>query len=98
MKFLNNEDDSYMVMGQTINHMTTKVEECRENNIFHISKHELTKFHSWKVPKITLIDYMMRIHKYVKCSSSCYMVALIYIDRILQRHPKFYLTKYNVHR
>ena len=39
----------------------------------------------------------IRIHKYASCSNECYVLALIYIDRLIQRN-NFLLTNLNVHR
>ena len=38
-----------------------------------------------------------RIHKYASCSNECFILALIYIDRLIQRN-NFLLTDLNVHR
>ena len=38
-----------------------------------------------------------RIHKYASCSKECFILALIYIDRLIQRN-NFLLTELNVHR
>ena len=37
------------------------------------------------------------IHKYASCSNECFVFALIYIDRLIQR-SNFLLTELNVHR
>jgi len=37
------------------------------------------------------------IHKYASCSNECFILALIYIDRLIQRN-NFLLTELNVHR
>ena len=57
-----------------------------------------THFDSVRVPNISIKDYFGRIRHYVNCSDSCYVVAFIYIDRILINHPSLLLTKKNVHR
>eukprot|EP00826_Nyctotherus_ovalis_P019657 TRINITY_DN1608_c0_g1_i15.p1 TRINITY_DN1608_c0_g1~~TRINITY_DN1608_c0_g1_i15.p1 ORF type:complete len:160 (-),score=25.34 TRINITY_DN1608_c0_g1_i15:64-498(-) len=36
--------------------------------------------------------------RYSNCSESCYILAFIYIDRLLQNNPNFMLTKKSVHR
>jgi len=41
--------------------------------------------------------FFFRIHKYASCSNECYILALIYIDRLIQRN-NFLLTELNVHR
>ena len=38
-----------------------------------------------------------RIHKYASCSNECFVLALVYIDRLIQRN-NFLLTELNVHR
>merc|ERR1712166_777385 len=40
----------------------------------------------------------MRIFQYANCSRSCFVVALIYIDRIIQRNAGFMITSLNIHR
>ena len=57
----------------------------------------VTKFHAEKPPSISIPDYLHRIHKYAACSSECFVLSLIYIDRLIQRHG-FVLTVLNVHR
>jgi len=58
---------------------------------------ELTKFHALRVPAISLVKYLERIHKYASCSKECFILALIYIDRLIQGNH-FILTELNVHR
>ncbi|XWS64552.1 hypothetical protein CRYUN_Cryun05aG0013900 [Craigia yunnanensis] len=60
-------------------------------------KDVITIFHGSKTPALSIRRYTKRIFKYSKCSNSCFVVALIYIDRFLQR-MNAYLTSLNVHR
>lgn len=57
----------------------------------------ITKFHALKPPGIGIYQYLERIHKYASCSNECFVLALIYIDRLIQRN-NFLLTELNVHR
>lgn len=57
----------------------------------------VTKFHALKAPAISIKHYLERIHKYASCSTECFILALIYIDRLIQRN-NFILTELNVHR
>eukprot|EP01036_Dinobryon_divergens_P009416 gene9416-12589_t len=50
----------------------------------HTGQHFVTKFQSSYAPGITVIAYLERIRKYARCSDSCFIVALIYIDRIIE--------------
>lgn len=61
------------------------------------SSHEVTKFHALKAPGISVLQYLERIHKYASCSTECFILALIYIDRLIQRNS-FILSELNVHR
>lgn len=58
---------------------------------------QVTKFHALKAPGIGILQYLERIHKYASCSTECFILALIYIDRLIQRN-NFLLTELNVHR
>eukprot|EP00529_Nitzschia_sp_RCC80_P018949 CAMPEP_0113481630 /NCGR_PEP_ID=MMETSP0014_2-20120614/22507_1 /TAXON_ID=2857 /ORGANISM="Nitzschia sp." /LENGTH=502 /DNA_ID=CAMNT_0000375131 /DNA_START=732 /DNA_END=2240 /DNA_ORIENTATION=- /assembly_acc=CAM_ASM_000159 len=58
---------------------------------------QVTKFHALKAPGICVEQYLERIHKYACCSNECFILALIYIDRLIQRN-NFLLTELNVHR
>eukprot|EP00562_Extubocellulus_spinifer_P002833 CAMPEP_0178487960 /NCGR_PEP_ID=MMETSP0696-20121128/9599_1 /TAXON_ID=265572 /ORGANISM="Extubocellulus spinifer, Strain CCMP396" /LENGTH=318 /DNA_ID=CAMNT_0020115685 /DNA_START=444 /DNA_END=1400 /DNA_ORIENTATION=- len=58
---------------------------------------KVTKFHALKAPGIGIHRYLERIHKYACCSKECFVLALIYIDRLIQRN-NFLLTELNVHR
>jgi Cyclin len=40
---------------------------------------------------------LSRIHRYASCSNECFILALIYVDRLIQRN-NFLLTELNVHR
>jgi len=58
---------------------------------------QVTKFHALNVPGIGILQYLERIHKYASCSTECFVLALIHIDRLIQRN-NFLLTELNVHR
>lgn len=57
----------------------------------------VTKFHALKTPGISILQYLERIQKYACCSTECFILALIYIDRLIQRN-NFILTELNAHR
>lgn len=41
-----------------------------------------TVFHSISIPKITIRDYLKRLNRYSRCSIECFILALIYIDKL----------------
>jgi len=48
-------------------------------------------------PSITIRMYLRRIVEYVKCSGESIVMALVYIDRLIERRA-FAVTALNVHR
>mmetsp|Transcript_11665 Transcript_11665/g.40844 ORF Transcript_11665/g.40844 Transcript_11665/m.40844 type:complete len:235 (-) Transcript_11665:36-740(-) len=57
----------------------------------------VTKFHALRPPSIGVREYLERILKYASCSNPCFVLALVYIDRLIQRN-NFVLSSLNVHR
>lgn len=53
--------------------------------------------HIWVSHRFFLSFSYDSIHKYASCSNECFILALIYIDRLIQR-SNFLLTELNVHR
>lgn len=70
---------------------------CANSPLARTEPGQVTKFHALKAPGIGIQQYLERIHKYASCSSQCFIMALIYIDRLIQRN-NFLLTELNVHR
>ena len=62
------------------------------------SKQQLiTKFQSSYPPSISILSYLERISKYAKCSPNCFIIALVYIDRLIETRNVI-LSTLNVHR
>jgi hypothetical protein len=57
----------------------------------------VTKFHALRAPSISIQDYLDRIFKYASCSCECFVLSLIYIDRVIQRQD-FVINSLNIHR
>lgn len=57
-----------------------------------------TVFHAHKTPIISIHRYLERVLSFAPCSNSCFIVALIYIDRIIQTKLDFVLNSLSVHR
>jgi len=58
----------------------------------------VTVFHAVKPPTIGLRKYLERIERYAGCSSECYIIALVYVDTIIQRNKSFVISSLNIHR
>lgn len=59
---------------------------------------KLTIFHGLRPPSISVEKYLERIYKYTNCSPSCFVVAYVFIDRVVHRQPDQPVTSLNVHR
>ncbi|KAJ4461759.1 putative Crp/Fnr family transcriptional regulator [Paratrimastix pyriformis] len=56
-------------------------------------------FNALTPPEISIEAYLERLLKYMACSEECTILALIYIDRIIQfNNQSFVLTSLNIHR
>eukprot|EP00438_Fugacium_kawagutii_P036069 Skav208490 [mRNA] locus=scaffold87:155106:165405:- [translate_table: standard] len=58
----------------------------------------VTKFHSVRPPQLPIRDYLFRIARYFQCSRECFVLCLVYIDRIVKLHPDFTICSLNIHR
>jgi hypothetical protein len=71
---------------------------CTRNDMLPINQQGVTKFHALRPPAISIRDYLERIGKYAACSGECFVLALVYIDRIIQTNPTFVVNSLNIHR
>eukprot|EP00979_Chaetoceros_neogracilis_P007515 scaffold1588_cov206-Chaetoceros_neogracile.AAC.3 len=84
--------------GKAVVAVLAAVLERLVNSNAHVPNGEhVTKFHALKAPAISIKQYLGRVHKYASCSTECFILALIYIDRLIQRN-NFILSELNVHR
>jgi len=71
---------------------------CERNNRFSSNDTPVTRFHALRPPQIPIKVYLKRIAKYSCCSEECFVLALIYIDRVIRSNGSFLVNSYNVHR
>lgn len=63
----------------------------------HVGTGKPSRFDSAYVPEISIEEYVERIQTYSKCSACVYVVAMIYIDRLIEEQ-RMVVTQLNVHR
>lgn len=68
------------------------------NDVISMDKQSVTIFHALKAPGIGVRAYMDRLLKYSHCSPECFVLALIYLDRVIHRNPGFVISTLNIHR
>jgi len=71
---------------------------CERNDRFTVKQSPVTRFHALRAPQITIASYLERIAKYTNCSEECFVLALIYIDRLIKKNGDFLVVSLNVHR
>ncbi|EER19884.1 G1/S-specific cyclin PCL5, putative [Perkinsus marinus ATCC 50983] len=58
-----------------------------------------TRFHGISPPSISIYHYLQRVESHFRCSSECFVIALIYMDRLLKTQgPNFVVTMCAIHR
>ncbi|CAJ1374436.1 unnamed protein product [Effrenium voratum] len=55
-------------------------------------------FHGCRKPTISIEDYLVRLRSYFMCSDSCFLLALIYIARLVEICPDFAVNPFSIHR
>jgi hypothetical protein len=59
---------------------------------------KLTRFDAVRPPQITVHHYVQRLQRYFGCSPECFVLALVYLDRVVKMHPEFSISRLNIHR
>eukprot|EP00446_Apocalathium_sp_SHHI-4_P005285 CAMPEP_0177178176 /NCGR_PEP_ID=MMETSP0367-20130122/14192_1 /TAXON_ID=447022 ORGANISM="Scrippsiella hangoei-like, Strain SHHI-4" /NCGR_SAMPLE_ID=MMETSP0367 /ASSEMBLY_ACC=CAM_ASM_000362 /LENGTH=286 /DNA_ID=CAMNT_0018624823 /DNA_START=85 /DNA_END=945 /DNA_ORIENTATION=+ len=58
----------------------------------------MTRFHCKKAPAVSIERYVLRIREYFGCSEECFVLALVYIDRVMKHHPAYAFGQLSGHR
>mmetsp|Transcript_104549 Transcript_104549/g.181573 ORF Transcript_104549/g.181573 Transcript_104549/m.181573 type:complete len:340 (+) Transcript_104549:37-1056(+) len=57
-----------------------------------------TCFHARSVPKLSIQDYILRIRRHIPCSETCFVLSLVYMDRVSKCDSNTSITKLSCHR
>lgn len=60
--------------------------------------HNLGRFHSSRPPPISVQNYIQRLRKLFRCSDECFVVALVYMDKIGKHNSTMAVCDLTVHR
>jgi len=71
---------------------------CARNDRLASHNRAVSKFHALRPPNISIKEYLSRIAKYALCSGECFVLSLVYVDRIIQGNPNFIVNSLNIHR
>lgn len=83
-------------LAPVLSYILSKMVE--RNDRISLDNTKRTVFHAQKCPLISLHRYLERVLSFAPCSNSCFIIALIYIDRIIQNNADFILNSLSVHR
>jgi len=61
-------------------------------------REKLTCFHCLRPPNMSMAMYAQRLRTYFFCSDTCFLVGLMYIDRIIKTHPEIQVCDLSCHR
>jgi len=59
---------------------------------------KVARFHSSAPPPISIQDYIKRLRKYFACSDECFVLALVYIDKVGKSNDCMTVVDVTVHR
>jgi len=71
---------------------------CEHNKKHLLREAPATRFHATRDSEITIKFYLERVAKYTRCSEECFVLALIYLDRLLRKNKNFSVSSLTVHR
>jgi len=55
-------------------------------------------FHASRIPALSVHDYLTRLAAFYGCSDQCLVLTLVYVDRIVKKHPEFVVSPWSIHR
>ncbi|KAL9258962.1 Cyclin-U4-1-like protein [Drosera capensis] len=80
-------------ISSALQRVTDSNDAHHRSNLQHVSV-----FDGLSCPAISIHSYLERIFQYANCSSSCFVVAYVYLDRFVQRQSTVAIDSWNVHR
>ncbi|XP_010443988.1 PREDICTED: cyclin-U4-3-like [Camelina sativa] len=96
---LDHEEPMAGIMPSVLTAMSYLLQRVSESNDkLSQKKQRISGFHGLTKPSISIRSYLERIFEYANCSYSCYIVAYIYLDRLVKKQPFLPINSHNVHR
>ncbi len=95
---LKNSNATWLVVARMLCRVAEHFDSRRARPCAPVFPDRGSLFRSVNAPTISLVDFVGRIDYYAGCSEACYVLAFIYIDRVLQRNPGLEFDSRNAHR
>ncbi|KAF6001409.1 hypothetical protein CCYA_CCYA13G3613 [Cyanidiococcus yangmingshanensis] len=74
------------------------VTENEQDMLVEGKLHDASPFHASRIPNISVEAYFERIYTFAFCSKACYVIALLYLDRLSRRNASLRMTSFTAHR
>lgn len=69
------------------------------NATVHNPQGWVTRFHAVQPPQVSVQDYLVRLQKYFHCSNENFILAFVYLDRVITINPdQLKISTYIIHR
>jgi hypothetical protein len=85
-------------LGGSLGQLSEAQATAGAKTIANVPPWRRTCFHDDGADGMPLGDYLSRLHWNFGCSTSCFVLALVYIDRIGVRNPRMELKHFTCHR
>jgi hypothetical protein len=59
---------------------------------------DLTRFHAPRTPSISIRQYVERVVTYAPCTVECFVVALVYLNRVSKNQGAIFVNPRTIHR
>lgn len=76
----------------------TLQEEATQNELLAGPNVTLTRFHTLSPPKIPILKYLRYLRIQTKCSCSCFIIAIVLLDKLLRSQTHIQVTPNTVHK
>lgn len=70
--------------------------DCSSDELIHTPVFDM--FFTAICPSVSVSDYFARLYRYGQCSEFCFLLTLIYIERLHLKYPSMRIDKHNIHR
>jgi len=79
-----------------VNSLSSALQKFVSNEI--CTSTDFTRFHAPRTPSISIRQYVERIVTYAPCTVECFVVSLVYLNRILQNQGTLFINARTIHR
>ncbi|GLJ18726.1 hypothetical protein SUGI_0334120 [Cryptomeria japonica] len=86
------------VLASLLHRLVARNERLLLSSGKSFTRENLCAFSAVEIPAMEIGKFLERIFKYSRCSPSAFVVAYVYIDRLILNNPTFRITSLNIHR